>query len=173
MPTLQDIQNLKLSGGQVIRDTWYEQLVDVLTEMYNDTKPLRGGYLVEDLIPNADLQLNIGSNVYKIKEIWAGYGYILYGLWGNWVKTGIATIVGDGSTRKFEIEVLHGLPTDKLAVSVSSTRPTTAPPSYIFGYLDDKDNDGFRETLVITVKFDVAPAAGEVSEVYWRAELVQ
>jgi len=76
MPTLEDIQALKLAGGKVIRDTWYEQLVNVLTEMYNDTSPLRGGYVVKDLIPNVDRQLNIGSQVYKFNEIWSSYSYV-------------------------------------------------------------------------------------------------
>jgi len=82
MPTLQDIQNLKLSGGQVIKDIWYEQLVNVLTEMYNDTKPLRNGYVVEDLIPEADLQLNLGTELKRYKEIHGGWGYFTYGIVG-------------------------------------------------------------------------------------------
>jgi len=87
-------------------------------------------------------------------------------------SSGIATIVGDGSTTEFEVKKPHGLASDKVAVSVSCTRPTTAPPSYIFGYVSDEDGDGFRETVVITVRFDVAPADGEVVEVYWIAEVV-
>jgi len=89
------------------------------------------------------------------------------------VATGTATIVGNGSTTEFEVKVKHGLVSDKLVVSVSSTRPTTAPPSYIFGYLSDEDNDGFFETLVITVRFDTAPASGETVNIFWRAETVE
>jgi len=85
---------------------------------------------------------------------------------------GTATITGDGSTTEFQVEVQHNLPSDKLAVSVSTTRPTTATPSYIFAYVDDKDNDGFREVIVITVRFDTAPAQGEEVEIYWIAEIV-
>jgi len=87
--------------------------------------------------------------------------------------SGTATITGDGSTTEFQVEVQHDLPSDKIAVSVSTTRPTTATPSYIFAYVDDKDNDGFRETIVITVRFDTAPADGEEIEIYWRAEIVE
>jgi len=87
--------------------------------------------------------------------------------------SGTATITGDGSTTEFQVEVQHNLPSDKIAVSVSTTRPTTATPSYIFAYVDDKDNDGFRETIVITVRFDTAPANGEEIEIYWRAEIVE
>jgi len=87
--------------------------------------------------------------------------------------SGTATITGDGSTTEFQVEVQHNLPSDKIAVSVSTTRPTTATPSYIFAYVDDKDNDGFRETIVITVRFDTAPADGEEIEIYWRAEVVE
>jgi len=87
--------------------------------------------------------------------------------------SGTATITGDGSTTEFQVEVQHDLPSDKIAVSVSTTRPTTATPSYIFAYVDDKDDDGFRETIVITVRFDTAPADGEEIEIYWRAEIVE
>ena len=87
--------------------------------------------------------------------------------------SGTATITGDGSTTEFQVEVQHNLPSDKIAVSVSTTRPTTATPSYIFPYVDDKDNDGFRETIVIAVRFDTAPADGEEIEIYWRAEIVE
>jgi len=87
--------------------------------------------------------------------------------------SGTATITGDGSTTEFQVEIQHDLPSDKIAVSVSTTRPTTATPSYIFAYVDDKDNDGFRETIVITVRFDTAPADGEEIEIYWRAEIVE
>ena len=86
---------------------------------------------------------------------------------------GIVRIVGDGSTTEFQVEVQHNLRSDKIAVSVSTTRPTTATPSYIFAYVDDKDNDGFRETIVITVRFDSAPAQGEVVEIYYVAEVVE
>jgi len=86
---------------------------------------------------------------------------------------GIVKIVGDGSTTEFQVEVQHNLRSDKIAVSVSTTRPTTATPSYIFAYVDDKDNDGFRETIVITVRFDSAPAQGEVVEIYYVAEVVE
>lgn len=85
---------------------------------------------------------------------------------------GTTTITGDGTTTVFEARVQHGLVSDKVSVSVSSTRPTTAPPSYIFAYLEDSDGDGFKETIVITVKFDTAPAAGETVELYWHAQVV-
>jgi len=89
------------------------------------------------------------------------------------VAKGTAVIVGNGSTKEFEVKVKHGLVSDKLVVSVSSTRPTTAPPSYIYGYLSDEDNDGFYETLVITIRFDTAPASGETVNIFWRAETVE
>ena len=89
------------------------------------------------------------------------------------VSTGVAQLTGDGSTKEFTVDVEHKLPSDKLVCSVSSTKPTTAPPSYIYAYLVDKDNDGFRETVRLTVRFDTAPGSGEVFELYWRAEMVQ
>ena len=89
------------------------------------------------------------------------------------VAKGTATVVGNGSTTEFEVKVKHGLVSDKLVVSISSTRPTTAPPSYIYGYLSDEDNDGFYETIVLTVRFDTAPASGEIVNIFWRAEIVE
>ena len=87
--------------------------------------------------------------------------------------SGVARVTGDGSTTEFQVEIQHNLPSDKIAASASTIRPTTATPSYIFPYVDDKDNDGFRETIVITVRFDTAPADGEEIEIYWRAEIVE
>jgi len=80
---------------------------------------------------------------------------------------GIATITGDGSTTEFEVRFEHNLPTDKLVVAVSTTKPTTGKFSYIFAYLDDENNDGFYETVVVTVKFDTAPADGEIVNIYY------
>ncbi|MCD6148183.1 hypothetical protein J7J18_02290 [bacterium] len=84
-------------------------------------------------------------------------------------KKGIKTITGNGSTTEFEVRFRHSLPSDKLVVSISTTKPTTGKFSYIFAYLEDEDNDGFRETVVITVKFDTPPADGEVVEIYYIA----
>jgi len=95
-----------------------------------------------------------------------------YVIGDGFTASGIAKVVGDGSTKEFVVEVQHGLVSDRVAVSVSSTRPTTAPPSYVYGYVADKDSDGFAETLVITVRFDTAPADGEEIELFWRAEVV-
>ena len=89
------------------------------------------------------------------------------------VATGFAEVTGDGSTKTFEVRVKHGLISDKLVVSVSSTRTLSSPPSYLYGYLDDEDNDGFYETLVICVRFDVAPSSGEKIKIFWRAEIVE
>jgi len=87
-------------------------------------------------------------------------------------NSGTATIVGDGSTTVFEVDVPHGLVSDKVSAKVTTTRPTTAPPSYLYAYLVDNDNDGFMETLRITIKFDTPPAEGEQVNIYWSAEVV-
>jgi len=86
---------------------------------------------------------------------------------------GTVTVVGNGSSNVFQVEVRHGLNTDKLVVSVSSTKPLSATPSYLYGYLVDRDGDGFRETVVVCVRFDTAPADGELVEIYWKAESVE
>jgi len=88
-------------------------------------------------------------------------------------NSGVVSLTGDGSTTEFVAKVEHGLVSDKVAVSVSCTKPTTAPPSYIYGYLSDENSDGFKETIVITVRFDTAPADGEEFDIYWRAEVIQ
>lgn len=85
---------------------------------------------------------------------------------------GIANITGTGSATVFEVTVQHHLVCDNVSVSVSSTRATSSPPSYLYAYLNDSDSDGFKETIVITVKFDSAPANGEVVYIYWEAKVV-
>jgi len=87
----------------------------------------------------------------------------------NW---GYACLTGDGSTRVFNISVQHGLVDDNVTVSVSSTSPTSSPPSYIYGYLHDSNSDGFYETLILTVRFDTAPGNGEHFCLYWTARIV-
>jgi len=87
-------------------------------------------------------------------------------------NSGVTSITGDGSTTEFTVDVAHGLVSDKVAAHVTTTKPTTATPSYIYAYLVDKDSDGFKETLRITVRFDTAPGSGEVVEIYWRAVVV-
>jgi len=89
------------------------------------------------------------------------------------VASGYVEVTGDGSTTKFEVRVKHGLKSDKLVVSVSSTRTLSSPPSYLYGYLDDEDNDGFYETLVICVRFDTAPSSGEKVKIFWEAKIVE
>ena len=134
------------------------------------------GSSVEDVI-NQILEKNpsfTGTILYRDGHYWIAYkdGKEL-GKSPLLVSTGRVQLTGDGSTKEFTADVEHGLPSDKLVCSVSSTKPTTAPPSYIYAYLVDKDNDGFRETIRLTVRFDTAPADGETFELYWRAEMVQ
>jgi len=115
-----------------------------------------------------------GTILYRDGHYWIAYkDGVEIGRSPLLVKTGILTITGDGSTTKFTVEDTHDLPSDKLVCSVSTTKPTTAVPSYIVPYLVDKDGDGFRETLRIDVRFDSAPADGEKVELYYRAEMVR
>jgi len=83
---------------------------------------------------------------------------------------GKVTIVGDGSTKEFEVKVKHGLASDKLVVKLK-VRPITKAPSYLFSYLSDEDDDGFYETLVITAKFNVPPAKGEKLTIHWKTTI--
>ena len=115
-----------------------------------------------------------GTILYRDGHYWIAYkDGVELGRSPLLVSTGMVQLTGDGATKEFTADVEHKLPSDKLVCSVSATKPTTAPPSYIYAYLVDKDNDGFRETVRLTVRFDTAPADGEVFELYWRAEMVQ
>ena len=89
-----------------------------------------------------------------------------------WTASGWVTFTGNGSTKDFTADVEHGLESDKVVLSVSSTKPTSSNVSDMYAYLVDTDNDGFYETVRIVVRFDTAPADGENVNVYWKAEVV-
>jgi len=83
---------------------------------------------------------------------------------------GIATITGDGTTTTFTVDVEHGLVTDdisKICVTITPSKPCDVSYDLV-----DKDSDGFKETLRITLTFGTAPADGEVIYVSWCAEVV-
>jgi len=91
----------------------------------------------------------------------------------GYMKWGYVEFTGDGNTTTFEARIKHGLVSDKVVVSASSTRTVSSPPSYLYGYLADDDNDGFYETLVIVVRFDTAPANGEKVKVFYKIEVIE
>ena len=80
---------------------------------------------------------------------------------------GIATIIGDGTTTTFTIDIQHGLVSDKIVVYIACKRSATYK-----WYLVDTDSDGFYETVRVEITFDSAPADGEVVEIYWKAEVI-
>ena len=85
---------------------------------------------------------------------------------------GIVNITGTGSQTEFEVIAQHGLVNDKVIVSASIIKAAAPRPSYIYAYLNDTDVDGFKETIIIIVKFDVAPASGELIYICWKAEAI-
>lgn len=84
MPTRKDIEALYLPTGRVITEEFYSKLVSVLHEFKDEideiTSVISYGYVKSDLVPDLDLALNIGSQVYKFKEVWGGWGYFAYRL---------------------------------------------------------------------------------------------
>lgn len=71
MPTLDD---LRLKTGQLVTEDWFDNLVDYLQEIgYGGVISLYG-YVMKDLVPYADLLLNLGLPLKQFKEVNAGTG---------------------------------------------------------------------------------------------------
>ena len=85
---------------------------------------------------------------------------------------GVATIIGDGTSSEFVVNIMHDLISDKAVCYASSTGASSAIPINIFTYLIDMDKDGFREMVRIIIKFDNILAENEVVEIYWKCEVV-
>lgn len=78
MPMLDD---LRLRTGQLATEDWYENLVDYLEQIGYGGIISAYGYVVGDLIPIADLLLNLGIPLKQIKEVHAGYVYAKGNIW--------------------------------------------------------------------------------------------
>jgi len=78
MPMLEE---LRLKTGQIITEDWYDALVDYLEELGYGGVITVYGYVSKDLIPVADLLLNLGIPLKRFKEIHSGYGYFTYEAW--------------------------------------------------------------------------------------------
>ena len=77
---------------------------------------------------------------------------------------GIYTLTGDGTTTTFTVKIPHGLAVDSVVATAISDHDASIRIKLI-----DDDGDGFKETLQLTIVFDVAPASGEEVKIYWRA----
>jgi len=99
-----------------------------------------------------------GSNTKKLCRYNIGY---------TTESFGTTSITGDGVTTTFTVDVSHGLVSDKISAKIGCKKSA----SYKW-YLADTDADGFYETLRIEITFDVAPASGEVVDIYWEASVV-
>ena len=78
MPMLDE---LRLRTGQLVTEDWYDELVDYLEQIGYGGIISAYGYIVGDLIPIADLLLNLGIPLKRIKEIHAGYVYASGNMW--------------------------------------------------------------------------------------------
>ena len=163
-----------LNHGLVLNDAMYCKVIACLFADYQTTPTQKYGIIEKNAADYNIIMFNrCEGNVTKDYEIIGANTIVRYNQGYRTENHGMVTLTGDGSTKEFVAKVEHGLVSDKVAVSVSCTKPTTAPPSYIYGYLSDENNDDFKETIVITVKFDTAPASGEQFDIYWRAEVIQ
>jgi len=66
MPTLDE---LRLKTGQLIVENWYDDLVDFLEQVETDGAVDFYGYVHKDLIPVADLLINLGLSLARFKSI--------------------------------------------------------------------------------------------------------
>lgn len=90
MPSLRArIEALHLRPGDVIMEEWYEQLESLLKDITEEGAVTYDGYITRDLIPTKDLTFDIGKPLKRIREIHAGYGYFLYGIFPHTTLLGI------------------------------------------------------------------------------------
>ncbi len=80
---------LKVQPGQVIRSSWANDLVDAIEMVSEDGAVTYEGYILNNLIPEADLAINIGAETKRIKTIFAGYGYFTYGIFPHTFLLGL------------------------------------------------------------------------------------
>jgi len=73
MPSFED---LILRVGDVITQDWYERLVDHLNKIAFQGAVDYYGYVRSDLIPIADLALNLGTKSKRFLNVFAAYGYM-------------------------------------------------------------------------------------------------
>jgi len=78
MPTIED---LRLITGQLVTEDWYDLLVDYLEQLSYGGVISVYGYVVADLIPIADLLINLGIPLKQFLAVHAGYGYFSGGVW--------------------------------------------------------------------------------------------
>jgi len=79
MPSLSDlkdrIEQLRLDFGDWVGPEWYDGLCDLLHDITQRGAVDYEGYVHKNLIPDADMVLNLGSESQKFKQVHAGYGY--------------------------------------------------------------------------------------------------
>jgi hypothetical protein len=71
LPTLDD---LRLKTGQLITEDWFSDLVDYLEQIGYGGVITLYGYAMKDIVPYADLLLNLGLPLKRWKELHAGTG---------------------------------------------------------------------------------------------------
>ena len=80
---------LKVTPGMVIRSSWANELVDAIETVSEYGAVSYEGYISKDLIPDADLAINLGLEDRRFKEVHAGYGYFTYGIFPHTFLLGI------------------------------------------------------------------------------------
>jgi len=76
-----ELLELRLRTGQLVTENWYDVLYYFLQKLVEGGVIDIYGYVTKDLIPNADLLLNLGIDIRKFKELHAGWGYFTYNAW--------------------------------------------------------------------------------------------
>lgn len=99
MPCLEDI---RLKTGQLVTEDWYTTLADYLCQLGYGGVITIYGYVSADLIPVADLLINLGIPLKRFKELHAGWGFFDYYVYVNnklVLKDGDCITIGELSTQ--------------------------------------------------------------------------
>jgi len=84
---------LRLKTGQVITQDWFNDIADAIEEIDRAVFAYSAvdyyGYVHKDLIPDTDLLLNLGMETRRFKQVHAGYGYFVYGIFPRTTLLGL------------------------------------------------------------------------------------
>jgi hypothetical protein len=78
LPTVED---LRLATGQLVTEDWYNDLCDLLGQIAYEGVVNLYGYVAQDLVPYADLLINLGMSVKQFNKIYCAYGYFSGNIW--------------------------------------------------------------------------------------------
>jgi len=79
MPYLDELrERLRLEGGDVIMEDWYDDLVSYLEKIEKEGAIDYSGYIHGDLIPDKDALFSVGVHNFRLKQVCSVHGYFSY-----------------------------------------------------------------------------------------------